>query len=87
MKAFFSIIAILVFAWAVYVGVEYFRVYKDANNDLLITINIEKTDEYTKKTGLGFSIIEYNIEDMKDGDRLKEFKIFKWQVSETICVA
>lgn len=82
-----SIISTIIFVWAIFVGVEYLRSYQ-GDEKLLLTLNTETTKEYTKRTGLGFSIVEYDIprNEIKNGTILKEFYIFNFRVGKTIAV-
>ena len=82
-----SIISTIIFVWAIFVGVEYFRSYQ-GDEKLLLTLNTETTEKYTKRTGLGFSIIEYDIprDEIENGTILKEFYIFNFIVGKTFAI-
>ena len=90
MKKVYIILGSIVLLWIIYMGVEYFRVYKPdtTDNKLLITIKTVKDENYTKEVGLGFSIVRYNINlnESKDGDVVKEFNILGISFSETSIV-
>lgn len=87
MKKLFSFISTIILLWAIFMSVEYFRSYR-GDEKLLVTLDTEVTDEYTKRTGLGFSIIDYDVneEDLRNGTIIKEFYIFNFRVSKTIAI-
>jgi len=85
MKQVFSIISTLILVWAIFIGIEYVRSYR-GDEKMIVTIDTETTNDYTKRTGLGFSIIDYNVKtsSIKNGTVLKEFYIFGIRVGKTV---
>ena len=85
MKKIISLITTLLLIWGILVFVDFVRAYQ-GNEDLLITLNNKKTSEYTLKEGLGYSVKKYNYNqnNLKDGQVLKEFSIFDFVISKEI---
>ena len=87
MKKILIIVGILIFIWAVYLGVEYFRCYKpiQTDNKPLLTIKTTETAEETKYIGLGFSIVHYkvNVSEALNGTTVKEFRVLGITMSDT----
>lgn len=85
MKKIISLITTLLLLWGILVFVDYIRAYQ-GNGSLLITLNEESNNEYSLKEGLGYSVKKYNYNknSLKDGQVLKEFKIFDFAISREI---
>lgn len=85
MKKIISFITSLALLWGLLMFVDYVRAYQH-DEKLLITLNTENTTEYSLKEGLGYSVKKYNYNknNLKDGQVLKEFAIFGMTVSKEI---
>lgn len=85
MKKLLSLFFIAIVFWTVLVLIDYTRAYVN-NEKMLITINIDVQDEYTKREGLGYSIIKYDYDknNVKEGQPVKEFRIFGYVISKEI---
>ena len=85
MKKVMSMFMTIFIIWAVLMLVDYKRAYLDEGK-LLIMLNLNITDEYTERTGLGYSVklYDYDPDNMKHGQVMKEFKIFNIVVSEEV---
>ena len=85
MKKIISLLITLALLCGILMFVDYVRAYQN-DEKLLISLNTETTNEYSLKEGLGYSIKKYNYNknNLKDGQVLKEFKIFNFVVSKEI---
>lgn len=85
MKKILSFITTLMLLWGILIFVDYIRAYQ-GEEKLLIGIDMEVTDEYTLREGLGYSVKKYNYDRNKltDGQVLKEFSIFDFVISKEI---
>ena len=85
MKKIISLLTTIALIWGILMFIDYVRAYQN-DEKLLISLNSETTSEYTLKEGLGYSIKKYNYNknNLKDGQVLKEFKIFDFVVSKEI---
>ena len=85
MKKIISLITTLLLIWGVLVFIDYVKAYQN-DNDLLITFKTENTSEYSLKEGLGYSVKKYNYNhnNLKDGQVLKEFRIFDFVISKEV---
>jgi len=87
MKKIVSIITTLLLIWGILMFVDYLRGYQNESK-FLINLNVEVTEEYTKREGLGYSVKLYNYDASKlvGGEVLKEFAIFGFVVSKEVAV-
>lgn len=85
MKKIVSVITTIMLLWGILVFVDYVRAYQ-GEEKLLISIDMEITDEYTLREGLGYSVKKYNYDrnNLTDGQVLKEFSIFNFVISKEI---
>lgn len=86
-RIIFSILTTLIFLWGVLLVVDYVKGYVNEEK-LIITLNEEKNDKYTKREGLGYTIVlhNYNSNNVKNGQVLKEFKIFGFVVNKEVAI-
>lgn len=87
MKKLISIITVLLLIWGILMFVDYMKGYVNEEK-FLLTIDLEVTEEYTKRSGLGYYVKLYNYDDKKvtNGQILKEFAIFNFVVSKQVAV-
>lgn len=85
MKKIISLITSLLLLWGLLVFVDFVRAYQ-GDEKLLITLNNETTSEYSYKEGLGYSVKKYNYNrnNLRDGQVLKEFRIFDFVISKEV---
>ena len=85
MKKIISFLTTIALLWGILMFVDYVRAYQNEDN-LLISLDTKTTSEYTLKEGLGYSVKKYNYNknNLKDGQVLREFKIFNFVVSKEI---
>ena len=85
MKKIISVLTSLLLIWAIWMFVDYVRAYQNEDN-LLVTFDMEVTREYTKKSGLGYHVkfYDYDINDVEEGQVIKEFAILNFVVSKEV---
>ena len=85
MKKIISVLTSLLLIWAIWMFVDYVRAYQNEDN-LLVTFDMEVTREYTKKSGLGSQVkfYDYDINDVEEGQVIKEFAILNFVVSKEV---